>query len=62
MQKTAEISPASLTDGEADDCGYNITENPVQLGIDHERLTYWYQGEDFRLTDIHGEVARGILG
>lgn len=31
------------------------------LGLDHERLTYRYDGRDFRLTDVHGEVIRGIL-
>ena len=31
------------------------------LGIDHKRLTFRYSGRDFRLTDIHGEVAEGIL-
>ena len=32
-----------------------------QLGIDHERLTYKFQGRFFRLTDVHGEVVRDIL-
>ena len=31
------------------------------LGLDHERLTYRYGGRDFRLTDIHGQVVKGIL-
>ena len=31
------------------------------LGIDHERLTYFYQGRDFRLTDVHGRVPRELL-
>jgi hypothetical protein len=31
------------------------------LGIDHERLTYRHQGRDFRLTDVHGHVAKDIL-
>jgi hypothetical protein len=31
------------------------------LGIDHERLTYRYQGRDFRLTDVHGKVVRAVL-
>ncbi|MEQ1842931.1 MAG: DUF1501 domain-containing protein, partial [Verrucomicrobiales bacterium] len=59
--------------GATDDFSYNITEDPVHihdlnatllhlLGIDHERLTHRYQGRDFRLTDVHGEVVRGILG
>lgn len=32
-----------------------------QLGIDHERLTYLFQGRHYRLTDVHGYVARGLL-
>ena len=58
--------------GQTDDFSYNITENPVhihdlnatilnQLGIDHERLTYRFQGRDFRLTDVHGKVVEDIL-
>ena len=58
--------------GATDDYGYNITENPVHvhdlnatllhcLGIDHERLTYRFQGRDFRLTDVHGTVVKDIL-
>jgi hypothetical protein len=58
--------------GETDDFCYNITENPVHihdmnatvmhcLGINHEQLTYRFQGRDYRLTDIHGEVVKGIL-
>ena len=31
------------------------------LGLDHERLTFKYQGREFRLTDVHGEVLRGLL-
>jgi len=31
------------------------------LGLDHERLTFRYQGRDYRLTDVHGEVVRPIL-
>ena len=31
------------------------------MGIDHLRLTFPYQGRDFRLTDVHGEVVKGIL-
>jgi hypothetical protein len=61
-----------LTYGQTDDYCYNITENPVHihdlnatilhcLGIDHERLTYRFQGRDFRLTDVHGNVVREIL-
>ena len=60
------------TYGRTDDFSYNIVENPVHvhdlnatflhcLGIDHERLTYRFQGRDFRLTDVHGNVIRDIL-
>jgi len=58
--------------GETDDYGYNIARDGVHihdlnatilhlLGIDHTRLTHRFQGRDFRLTDVHGEVVRGIL-
>ena len=58
--------------GQTDELGFQITENPVHvhdlqatllqlLGLDHEKLTYRYQGRDFRLTDVHGQVVRGIL-
>jgi arylsulfatase A-like enzyme len=61
-----------LSYGATDDYSYNITENPVHvhdlnatllhcLGIDHTRLTYRYQGRDFRLTDVHGEVVKPLL-
>jgi hypothetical protein len=58
--------------GQTDDYCYNVVENPVHihdlnatvlhsLGVDHEKLTYRFQGRDFRLTDIHGEIVKGIL-
>ena len=58
--------------GETDDYCYNIVKDPVHvhdlnatilhlLGIDHTRLTYRYQGRDFRLTDIHGEIVKGVI-
>jgi hypothetical protein len=58
--------------GMTDELGFNIVENPVHvhdiqatilhaLGLDHERLTYVYQGRPFRLTDIHGHVVKSIL-
>jgi hypothetical protein len=61
-----------ITWGETDDYCYNVTANPVHvhdlnatllrcLGIDHERLTYRFQGRDFRLTDIHGSAVKGIM-
>jgi arylsulfatase A-like enzyme len=61
-----------LTYGGTDELGFNAVENPVHvhdlqatilhlLGMDHERLTYHYQGRDFRLTDVHGHVVKDIL-
>ncbi len=61
-----------LTYGSTDEFSYNITENPVHvhdfhatmlhlLGIDHKRLTYRFQGRDFRLTDVHGKIVHDIL-
>jgi len=58
--------------GETDDYSYNITQNPVHvhdmnatllhcLGVDHTKLTYRYQGRDFRLTDVHGSVVRELV-
>ena len=58
--------------GATDELGYFAVDNVVHvndlhatmlylLGIDHERLTYRYQGRDFRLTDVAGKVVRGIL-
>jgi uncharacterized protein (DUF1501 family) len=61
-----------VTYGSTDEFGYNISERPVhihdlqatilhQLGIDHERLTFKYQGRNFRLTDVHGEVQHELI-
>jgi hypothetical protein len=61
-----------LTHGETDDFSYNVVRDPVEvydlnatilhlLGIDHTRLTYRFQGRDFRLTDVHGKVVQSIL-
>ncbi len=61
-----------LSYGETDEYSYNIVENGVHihdlnatllhlLGIDHERLTFRYQGRRFRLTDVHGQVIAPIL-
>lgn len=61
-----------FTYGATDEFGYNITENPVHihdfqatllhlLGIDHEKLTFKFQGRRFRLTDVHGHVVKDIL-
>ncbi len=61
-----------ITYGRTDDFSYNVVENPVHvhdlnatilhlMGIDHQRLTYRFQGRDFRLTDVHGNVVKDIL-
>jgi len=61
-----------ITYGATDGYCYNIVEDPVPihdfnatilhcLGIDHTRLTYRFQGRDYRLTDVHGNVVDAIL-
>ena len=61
-----------ITIGESDDLGFNVTKDQVHvhdlhatilqlLGFDHTKLTYRFQGRDFRLTDVHGNVARQLL-
>ena len=61
-----------VTVGRTDDIGYNIVEDAVsvhdlhatllnRLGFDHTRLTYRFQGRDFRLTDVEGEVVKKLL-
>jgi len=63
---------AGLGYGATDDFSYNVVEHPVHvhdfhatllhlLGIDHERLTYLYQGRRFRLTDVHGQVVKELI-
>jgi len=58
--------------GETDEFAYNVVRDKMHvhdwqatvlhlLGIDHTRLTYRYQGRQFRLSDVHGEVAKGVL-
>jgi hypothetical protein len=58
--------------GATDEFGYRTTETPIHvhdlqatvlhlLGLDHERLTWRFQGRDFRLTDVHGRVRRELL-
>lgn len=58
--------------GQTDDYGYNVVKNGVHvhdfhatmlhlLGIDHERLTFKYQGRYFRLTDVHGKLIKNAL-
>ena len=59
--------------GATDDFGWNVASDGVHVhdmqatilrlcGIDHERMTYRYQGRQFRLTDVHGKVVGGIIG
>jgi hypothetical protein len=61
-----------LTLGSTDELGYNIADDPVdvhdlhatilnQMGIDHTKLTYRFQGRDFRLTDVSGNVVRKLI-
>jgi arylsulfatase A-like enzyme len=61
-----------IVHGETDDFSYNVVSNPVPvhdlnatilhtMGLDHERLTYRFQGRDFRLTDVEGVVVRDLL-
>lgn len=58
--------------GESDEFGFRVARDKVHihdlqatilhlLGFDHERLTFRFQGRDYRLTDVHGEVVRGIV-
>jgi hypothetical protein len=67
----ASVKPG-MTYGETDDFSYNIVKDPVEvfdvnatilhlLGIDHTRLTFRFQGRDFRLTDVSGSIVKEIL-
>ncbi|MEX2120598.1 MAG: DUF1501 domain-containing protein [Pirellulales bacterium] len=67
----AGIKPG-ITYGQTDELGFNVSEKPVHvhdlnatilhlLGFDHTRLVHRFQGRDFRLTDVHGELVEGIL-
>lgn len=58
--------------GRTDDLGYGIADSPVHvhdfnatllhlLGMDHERLTYRFQGRKFRLTDVHGHLVKNVI-
>ena len=60
------------TYGETDELGFSVTKDPVPvhnlqatilhlLGFDHTKLSYRFQGRDFRLTDVFGEVVPGLL-
>ena len=61
-----------LVYGQTDELGYRITDKPIHvhdlqatmlhaLGLDHEKLSYRYQGRDFRLTDVYGRVVHDLL-
>ena len=63
---------AGISYGQSDEFGFNAVVDPVhvhdfqatvlhQLGIDHEKLTFKFQGRHYRLTDVHGQVVRPIL-
>jgi uncharacterized protein (DUF1501 family) len=63
---------AGQTYGETDEYAYNVVRDPVSvhdfqatllhlLGIDHTRLTFRFQGRNFRLTDVEGEVISGLV-
>jgi Protein of unknown function (DUF1501) len=67
----AGIKPG-ITTGRTDELGFSVTENKHHvhdlqatilhlLGLNHERLTFRFQGRDFRLTDVHGELIKEIL-
>jgi uncharacterized protein (DUF1501 family) len=67
----AGIKPG-ISFGETDDYAHNVVKDPVhvhdlqatilhQMGIDHTKLTFKFQGRHFRLTDVHGHVVKGIL-
>jgi hypothetical protein len=61
-----------VTVGKTDELGYNIVEDPVDvhdlhatmlhlMGIDHTKLTYRFQGRDFRLTDVEGNIVQKLI-
>ncbi len=67
----AGVKPGT-TYGASDEFGMSVSKDPVHvhdfqatllhlLGVDHERLTYRFQGRNFRMTDVHGHVVRGLL-
>jgi hypothetical protein len=58
--------------GETDELGYNVSEDPVDvhdlhatilylMGLEHTKLTYRFQGRDFRLTDVSGNVVKKLV-
>jgi hypothetical protein len=61
-----------MTLGESDELGFNVVKDKVHvhdlhatilhlLGFDHTKITYRFQGRDFRLTDVHGNIVKDIL-
>jgi hypothetical protein len=61
-----------ITIGKTDDLGYNVVDDAVEvhdlhatilhlMGLDHTKLTYKFQGREFRLTDVHGNVVQKLL-
>jgi hypothetical protein len=61
-----------VTIGRTDELGYNVVEDAVEvhdlhatilhlMGLDHTRLTYRFQGRDFRLTDVSGNIMRKLM-
>ncbi len=61
-----------VSHGSTDEFGFNVSADPVHvhdlnatvlhlLGLDHERLTFKYQGREFRLTDVHGKIVKALL-
>jgi hypothetical protein len=63
---------AGVTHGASDPLGFGVADNPVHvhdlqatllhlLGMDHKKLTYRFQGRDFRLTDVHGSVVKEVV-
>jgi uncharacterized protein (DUF1501 family) len=62
-----------MTYGASDELGFDVAENPVHihdlqatilhlLGLEHTRLTYRFQGRDYRLTDVYGNVVEAVVG
>jgi hypothetical protein len=60
------------THGASDDLGFSVARDKVHvhdlqatwmhlIGFDHEKLTYRFQGRDYRLTDVHGKVVKDLL-
>ena len=69
----AAASRAAYIHGATDEIGFKAVDDRVSindlhatilhlLGLDHKRLTYRYNGRDFRLTDVHGDVVREMIG